>query len=989
MPTKQNRRSRADDTAKNGEKGLEAAGEQRPTVNVFGAGIAGLTVAHELAERGFKVRVFEAKPALDRNGRSRIAVGGVARTQYAIAEPRPRADDDGWASRNSRSDRYDPVSKTAVAAVRDRGLVPIHVPFLRRKFGLPTGVKKREAETRLKKLLEFLRRNQENAGSRADVRITVTGYAHVYDDLTKKQGEPLPLTSPQEFHQLCLNRAQSVKRWLDDLIAEPKGASAGTGLLRHVEVTVVAARPGERAPSLSDGRVPEDNRWAVVDVAFTILPGEHGFRFFPSYYNHVFDTMRRIPLLDAEGNETGRTVYDNVMPTPNEGFVHGGVNPLIMPRSPPESAAEGGERLWMLRSVGYTSTDLVQFMLRTLRYMSTCSKRRAKELERISWWEYLQGYDPDTGNTLYSYSSKFESDIGTQARILASFDALWGDARTCGNTYLQLLYNWLRVQPKVDGTLNAPTTEAWFEPWQAYLERRLGVQFFPFVLDPLKPPEDGRIIPHGSFSYLGPELSEREKVLITEELAHAAHDADYHVIATDVCAAEALTEPLRTGPNPVAVGIPRELGGYTTRVRRAPPDDEDGEARTEVSPPGTPPLKRRYAFGLQKWDRLQIMSGIQYFFRRELKINDGYVYFGQAPWGLTSINSAQFWERRPTLERNGFVSLVTVDLAAWDTKAVKGAVAGKSMLECTAEQVAEEAWRQIVDEMQPADGPAFAPPRPDWFHIDECVRWSRPGVSTFIDVPYLVPIKADFHNRPGPPPWDPTPSATSVVVHVPGELGVWQAKHGGYPIHWGHPTKGGALVFAGVYLKTFTRMSTMEAANESGRHAANAILDHYVERRPEAAKGLSPARPPAPAAGDAVRETRSEETRHMRSEVFFHATSAGDYCSIWDMEHCELPELATAKQYDEWCFDRGLPHPWDVFGIERIPSFISKVVAGLGITLPTPPRYGPGVSIDTTIEDTLEAYVRMTYPWGGGEGLLEALRDIRRALDDALRSTGG
>jgi uncharacterized protein with NAD-binding domain and iron-sulfur cluster len=36
------------------------------------------------------------------------------------------------------------------------------------------------------------------------------------------------------------------------------------------------------------------------------LPGEHGFRFFPGFYKHVTDTMRRIPY-DGGGN-----VFDNL-----------------------------------------------------------------------------------------------------------------------------------------------------------------------------------------------------------------------------------------------------------------------------------------------------------------------------------------------------------------------------------------------------------------------------------------------------------------------------------------------------------------------------------------------------------------------------------------------------------------------------------------------------------------------------------------------------
>src|SRR5579862_8647632 len=36
------------------------------------------------------------------------------------------------------------------------------------------------------------------------------------------------------------------------------------------------------------------------------LPGEHGFRFFPGFYKHITDTMRRIPLAQ------GRSVFDNL-----------------------------------------------------------------------------------------------------------------------------------------------------------------------------------------------------------------------------------------------------------------------------------------------------------------------------------------------------------------------------------------------------------------------------------------------------------------------------------------------------------------------------------------------------------------------------------------------------------------------------------------------------------------------------------------------------
>src|SRR5687767_8511287 len=69
---------------------------------------------------------------------------------------------------------------------------------------------------------------------------------------------------------------------------------------RGFEVVVLEARdlPGGKARSLP---VPDS---AVGDRKD--LPAEHGFRFFPGFYQHLPDTMRRIP--DGRG-----TVLDNLV----------------------------------------------------------------------------------------------------------------------------------------------------------------------------------------------------------------------------------------------------------------------------------------------------------------------------------------------------------------------------------------------------------------------------------------------------------------------------------------------------------------------------------------------------------------------------------------------------------------------------------------------------------------------------------------------------
>jgi glycine/D-amino acid oxidase-like deaminating enzyme len=53
------------------------------TVTIFGGGIAGLTVAHELAVRGFDVTVVEEQQDTSVADESQCGVGGMARTQNA------------------------------------------------------------------------------------------------------------------------------------------------------------------------------------------------------------------------------------------------------------------------------------------------------------------------------------------------------------------------------------------------------------------------------------------------------------------------------------------------------------------------------------------------------------------------------------------------------------------------------------------------------------------------------------------------------------------------------------------------------------------------------------------------------------------------------------------------------------------------------------------------------------------------------------------
>jgi hypothetical protein len=224
---------------------------------------------------------------------------------------------------------------------------------------------------------------------------------------------------------------------------------------------------------------------------------------------------------------------------------------------------------------------------------------------------------------------------------------------------------------------------------------------------------------------------------------------------------------------------------------------------------------------------------------------------------------------------------------------VSNAALGKVAWDCSADEMAREVWRQIHRDLLGIDPVAVRKqklqpvvPMPAWFHIDRHLILGerdpvagRPVIAN--TAPYLIPLVGDWKHRPGNEPWDPGSARTT--VNLPQTKVIWTAVHGGYPVHFDK------LVFAGTYLRTFTRMTTMEAANESGRHAVNAILDRAVsaigerlELRDMEATGDSLARARRSRANDITSLFEGRE-----GEPIYLPTRLGDYAKIWNPEDNE------------------------------------------------------------------------------------------------------
>lgn len=195
------------------------------------------------------------------------------------------------------------------------------------------------------------------------------------------------------------------------------------------------------------------------------LPGEHGFRFFPGFYRHVTDTMKRIPV------GLGRSAFDNLTPTEFSTMGRYGKMPIKVLAHYPRNIAEVES---LVSSMFHSDTGLTReeekfFGERVWQLMTSCKDRRINEYEGLGWWEYLDADRfSDTYRTLL---------VEGLTRTLVAAKARTASTKTGGDIFLQLIYNTIDPMVNTDRVLNAPTNEAWLTPWHKHLTETLKVRY--------------------------------------------------------------------------------------------------------------------------------------------------------------------------------------------------------------------------------------------------------------------------------------------------------------------------------------------------------------------------------------------------------------------------------------------------------------------------------------------------------------------------------
>jgi len=403
------------------------------------------------------------------------------------------------------------------------------------------------------------------------------------------------------------------------------GMSAAHELVeRGFDVEVLERNPDYVGGKARSVNVPGSNQ---IDPA-RYLPGEHGFRFFPGFYAHITDTMRRIPT------DSG-SVFDNLVSTESVMIAQAGDQPITVPVNFPKSLKEltvffkGFQEM----SQELSDDDIAYFSGRVWRLMTSCKARFDQEYDGISWWDFTgaEHRSPAYQRLL----------AGGLTRSLVACKAHTASTRTGGAIFLQLIYLMLDASSQhTDRVLNAPTNEAWLNPWIAHLKAR-GVRYT-----------------HGAtVTELQVDAGKITGVRYTDAAgANQTARGDYYVLAVPVERAASLVSPALLALDP----------GLRNIIKLAP--------------------------------NVEWMNGIQFYLNTELDMHRGHTIFSDSNWALTSISQKQFWPDYDLSGRgNGkVVCVLSVDISDWETP---GDFNGKAARDCTPEEIKAEVWAQLRQEL--------------------------------------------------------------------------------------------------------------------------------------------------------------------------------------------------------------------------------------------------------------------------------------------------
>lgn len=182
------------------------------------------------------------------------------------------------------------------------------------------------------------------------------------------------------------------------------------------------------------------------------------------------------------------------------------------------------------------------------------------------------------------------------------------------------------------------------------------------------------------------------------------------------------------------------------------------------------------------------MNGIQFFLYKDVPLTHGHLLFADSPWALTAISEAQFWsqEHLPASGDGTVQGVISACISSWHTEGIGHS---KPAIACTRDQIAEQVWAQIQAAVN-VDGRNLLETsnRHSWFLDPDIAELPGDGVHLADAEPLFV----NFIDS-----WKLRPDAQTSIAN---------------------------MFLASDYVRTFTDVACMEAANEAARRAVNGVL---------------------------------------------------------------------------------------------------------------------------------------------------------------------
>lgn len=442
------------------------------------------------------------------------------------------------------------------------------------------------------------------------------------------------------------------------------------------------------------------------------LPGEHGFRFFPGFYQHVTDTMRRTPF-GAHGN-----TFDNLTAATRMLLARAGKTEITwVSRCPSTPDDLRAFLIELLSPFGVAPDELAYYVSRLVMVATSCPERRLAEYETVSWWDFIAAE---------RMSPIYRAYLGQGVtRSMVAMRAEDSSTRTVGTIQLQLLYCLISPDRVFDRLLSGPTNDVWLTPWIQYLEK-LGVEF------------------------------QRETRVVE--------------IQTDGAKVTGATIENSGGRSPITADF------YIAAM----PVEVMATLMTDALKKAAPSLAN-----LQKL-QTRWMNGIQFYLSKDEPLVNGHTIYLDSPWALTSVSQRQFWTNVDFSQfGDGTVrGILSVDISDWESP---GIVFGKPARECSASEIKEEVWAQMKQHLNDSgETPISDATLVAWF-LDPDIEFPNPGNATNAE-PLLINTAGSLQYRP------------EAQVELSN------------------------LFLASDYVRTYTDLACMEAANEAARRAVNCLL---------------------------------------------------------------------------------------------------------------------------------------------------------------------